>query len=714
MEALMGCLFAETQKKEEEGISTDVMVPIPSAPVAAGSTHQAFVGWNAIYDAHNEVACLMLGSMTLKLHMQFKNFSPYDMIQEVRSMFEKQAGVERVYLKRLLHLKSWQFKVVESKNPIRNRKMLKGWVKEKSKGKDKLVNAPKPKNFKPSAKEHQAKDDAYHHYKERFTDYGISVSKNDVLYFNVIPRDGIYEIDMLNLVPNVNSIYNVSNKRAKHNLNTAYSWHCRLAHISKKRIEKLQHDRLLNSIDDESFDQCVSCLSGKMTRKPFRIVPEERTDLLGLIHTDVCGPLRHVSRQGASYFITFTNNFSSHGYVYLLKHKREVFETFKVFNNKVVNQLGKTIKALRLDRGGEYISQEFKDYLKACEIFQLLTPLYTPQHNSVLERRNLTLLDMVRSMMNLTTVPLSFLGLCSRVCGRTVELKENQDEDTSPSENTSEIPAEVKGFKPPQEDEAPVRRCMQSMKNNQVWCLVDLPPNGKTVGGKWIFKKKTNMDGNVHTYIACLEAKGYTQTYEVDYEETLSHITDIRVVRVRIAITAFYDYEIWQMDIKNAFLNGYLDEDIYMVQPRGFVDPKHPKKASGSNVTFLVLYADDIIIMGNHISMLQSVKTYLGKSFVMKDLGDATFILAIKIYRARSKRLIRLSQSAYMDKILIRFMMDNSKRGNIPMQERLDLNKTQGASTPEEVKRMQNVPYASSVGSIMYAVRCTRLDVAFA
>ncbi|GJZ47240.1 retrotransposon protein, putative, ty1-copia subclass [Tanacetum coccineum] len=91
-----------------------------------------------------------------------------------------------------------------------------------------------------------------------------------------------------------------------------------------------------------------------------------------------------------------------------------------------------------------------------------------------------------------------------------------------------------------------------------------------------------------------------------------------------------------------------------------------------------------------------------------------TFILGIKIYRDRSKRLIGLCQNAYMDKILKRYKMDNSKRGHIPMQERLDLNKSQGAQTPKEVNRMKNVPYASAVGSIMYAVRCTRPDVAFA
>ncbi|GKA84869.1 retrotransposon protein, putative, ty1-copia subclass [Tanacetum coccineum] len=116
-----------------------------------------------------------------------------------------------------------------------------------------------------------------------------------------------------------------------------------------------------------------------MTRKPFSHKTEKVKDVLGLIHTDVCGPLRHLSKKGASYFITFTNDYSRYGYVYLLKHKHEVFEAFKVFKNKVENQLRKTIKAIRSDRGGEYISQEFKDYLKACGIVQQLTLL--TRHN---------------------------------------------------------------------------------------------------------------------------------------------------------------------------------------------------------------------------------------------------------------------------------------------------------------------------------------------
>ncbi|GJV22536.1 retrotransposon protein, putative, ty1-copia subclass [Tanacetum coccineum] len=119
---------------------------------------------------------------------------------------------------------------------------------------------------------------------------------------------------------------------------------------------------------------------------------------------------------------------------------------------------------------------------------------------------------------------------------------------------------------------------IQSMMDNMVWVLVDLPPGCKTVRSKWIFKKKTDMDGIIHVYKACLVAKGYTQLYGVDYEETFSPVADIRAIRILISIAAYYDYEIWKMDVKTTFLNGYLDEDIYMVQPEGFVDPNHPRK----------------------------------------------------------------------------------------------------------------------------------------
>nr|GFA34468.1 retrotransposon protein, putative, Ty1-copia subclass [Tanacetum cinerariifolium] len=87
-----------------------------------------------------------------------------------------------------------------------------------------------------------------------------------------------------------------------------------------------------------------------------------------------------------------------------------------------------------------------------------------------------------------------------------------------------------------------------------------------------------DMDGKVHIYKARLVAKGCTQTYVVDYEETFSPIADIRSIRILIAIAAYYDHEIWQIDVKTAFLNGFLEKEIYMEQPEGFIDPNHPRK----------------------------------------------------------------------------------------------------------------------------------------
>nr|GEV76755.1 hypothetical protein [Tanacetum cinerariifolium] len=149
--------------------------------------------------------------------------------------------------------------------------------------------------------------------------------------------------------------------------------------------------------------------------------------------------------------------------------------------------------------------------------------------------------------------------------------------------------------------------------------------------------------------------------------------------------------------------NKRFDEEI---KKFGFAqnlnEPCVYKNSSESNVTFLILYVDEIIIMRNHIPSLQSVKDYLGKCFAMKDLWEAAFILGIKIYKDRSKRLTGLGQKAYMDKTLKRYKMNNSKRGHIPMQERLDLNKTQGASTPKEVKRMQNVPWVPLYMFLVY------------
>nr|GEV26941.1 hypothetical protein [Tanacetum cinerariifolium] len=480
-------------------------------------------------------------------------------------------------------------KVQKKKNKNKNKKpQLAARRNNQKKWKSKLVDAPKPKIPPPPKNENPAKDSnkklsqrastsgivtielfafpvveaigSYHlcfpsglvvilhncHYSPSITrgvisvsrlyddgfinrfdyDSTISVSRNNVVYFSVVPRDGIYEIDLSNSNTNDSSI--------------------------KKRIEKLQHDGLLTSTDIQSFEKCVSCMSGKMARKTYSHQVERANNLLGLIHTDVCGPFRTVPKQGASYFVTFTDDFSPSGSL----------EDLEIIQKEDMHPSENT--SLYHDEGDQEIDKPQRDLNDPANY---KAALLDPEFDKWLDATNVE---------------------------------------------------------------------MQSMKDNEVWDLFDLPPN----------------------------VKGFTQTYGVDYGETFSPVADIRDIRILIAIVAYYDNEIWQMDVKTAFLNGHLSEEVYMVQP--------------------------------------------------EDLGEAAYILGIKIYRDRSRRLFGLCQSPYIEKILKRFYMENSKRRSIPMQEKLKLSKFQGASTPTEVKCMQNVPYALAVGSIMYVVRCTCPDVAFA
>ena len=112
---------------------------------------------------------------------------------------------------------------------------------------------------------------------------------------------------------------------------------------------------------------------------------------------------------------------------------------------------------------------------------------------------------------------------------------------------------------------------LDSMYSNQVWDLVKVSNGIKLVGCKWVYKIKRGTDGKVETFKSRLVAKGYTQKEGIDYEETFSPVAMLKSIRILLSIAAHYDYEIWQMDVKTTFLNGNLDEEIYMMQSEGFI-----------------------------------------------------------------------------------------------------------------------------------------------
>ncbi|KAK9002971.1 hypothetical protein V6N11_060545 [Hibiscus sabdariffa] len=252
---------------------------------------------------------------------------------------------------------------------------------------------------------------------------------NNLFYGSAQLINGLYILNQENM------IFNINTKKLKTNdSNQTYLWHCRLGHISERRISKLHKDGLLDPFVFEQLDVCESCLLGKMTKAPFSGKGERASDLLGLIHSDVCGPMNTQARGGYQYFITFTDDFIRYGYIYLMRHKSEALEKFKEFKNEVQNQHGKSIKALRSDQGGEYLSQDFDELLKECGIVSQLTPPGTPQWNGVSERRNRTLLDMVRSMMSHTDLPTSFWGYALETAAFTLNRVPSKSVQKTPHE----------------------------------------------------------------------------------------------------------------------------------------------------------------------------------------------------------------------------------------------------------------------------------------
>ena len=197
-------------------------------------------------------------------------------------------------------------------------------------------------------------------------------------------------------------------KRPKISHDDTYLRNLRLVHINLDRINRLIKNRALNQLKLGTLPVCESCLEGKMTKRPFTGKDIRASQPLELIHSDVYGPMNVNDRGGYEYFVTFIDDYSRYGYVYLMHHKSDTFEKFKEYRAEVENQLGKTIKTLRSDRGGQYLDRDFEEFLVEHGIVSQLTAPGTPQQNGVEERRNRTLLDMMRSMFSYSLLPSSF------------------------------------------------------------------------------------------------------------------------------------------------------------------------------------------------------------------------------------------------------------------------------------------------------------------
>src|SRR5438132_12535283 len=253
-----------------------------------------------------------------------------------------------------------------------------------------------------------------------------------------------------------------------------------------------------------------------------------------------------------------------------------------------------------------------------------------------------------------------------------------------------------------------VRSEMDSIMANGTWEITDRPYGCKPVGCKWVFKKKLRPDGTIEKYKARLVAKGYTQKEGEDFFDTYSPVARLTTIRVLLSLAASYGLLVHQMDVKTAFLNGELEEEIYMEQPDGFIVNGHEGKVckllkslyglkqapkqwhekfdrtltsagfivneadrcvyyryGGGEGVILCLYVDDILIFGTSLNLIKEVKNFLSKSFEMKDLGEADVILNIKLLRGDDGG-VTLVQSHYVEKVLSRVGFSDCKSASTP------------------------------------------------
>ncbi|KAK4386673.1 Retrovirus-related Pol polyprotein from transposon RE1 [Sesamum angolense] len=262
---------------------------------------------------------------------------------------------------------------------------------------------------------------------------------------------------------------------------------------------------------------------------------------------------------------------------------------------------------------------------------------------------------------------------------------------------------------------------IKMIKKNNTWELADRPKDKEVIGVKWIYKTKLNADGSIQKHKARLVAKGYSQLPGIDYTETFAPVARLDTIRALIAIAANKKWKIYQMDVKSAFLNGYIDEEIYVEQPPGFIAKgseekvlrlkkalyglKQAPRAWYSRIDKYFMDRGFRRSLRNNEKMIQDFKEDMMKTFEMSDLGLMHFFLGIEINQ--EKRGIFICQRKYTETLLKKFKMESCKTVTTPLVTGEKYQKEDGS------QKVDGSMYRSLIGSLLY-LTATRPDIMFA
>nr|GEZ33495.1 Pol polyprotein [Tanacetum cinerariifolium] len=376
--------------------------------------------------------------------------------------------------------------------------------------------------------------------------------KNQIYVGKGYAMNGMFKLNVMVVKNEINKI-----KSFAYLIESFNVWHGHLGHVNFNSMHRLIKFNSIPNFHIDSKYKCKTCIEAKLTRTSFKSV-KQRTEPLDMVHIDICDLKSLPMKGGNKYFITFINICIKYFYVYLLKSKDEAIDKFVLYKTKVENQLGKKIKVVRSDRGGKYVSP-FVELCAKHGIRHEFTAPYSPWQNGISKRKNRTLKEMVTAMLissdkrqrDENDLQVEIQDQVEEVIEPRRGKRARTEKSFGPDFVSFMVENEPMSYREAvtsleghQWKEA-IKSEIDSILQNHTWELVDLPPGCKPLGYKWIFKKKMKADGTIEKYKA----------------------------RMILAIAALRNLEVHQMDVKTKFLNGDLEEEIYMNEPEGFIAP---------------------------------------------------------------------------------------------------------------------------------------------
>ncbi|GJT85959.1 putative ribonuclease H-like domain-containing protein [Tanacetum coccineum] len=557
-----------------------------------------------------------------------------------------------------------------------------------------------------------------------------------------VPRqNNMYSFNLENIVPTRGLACLI----AKATFDESNKWHRRLGHVNFKNLNKLVKGNLVRGLPSNIFQNdhtCVACQKGKQHKASCKA--KMTTSVRSINHKTYC--------------LVITDDFSRFSWVFFLRTKDETSGILKDFIRQIKNQLNQKVKTIRCYNGTEFKNRDIIEFCGSKGIKREYSNARTLKQNGVVKRKNKTLIEAARTMLANSFLPNTFwagleaLVLLAMVLNRVYTgymMTGNFEMETEPAQEYFVLPEEINECATYKDDsQIPVLEDIYGNSNDgiftnasyddegavadftnlestvnvdalqeellqfkiqKVWILVDLPYRKKAIGNKWVYKNKQDERDVVVRNKARIEA-----------------------IRIFLAFASYMGFIVYQMDVKSAFLYGTIDEEVYVSQPPGFVDPKFPKKVykvvkalyglhqaprrgtidkilfikkDKNDIMLVQVYVDDIIFGSTKRSWCDEFEALMKSRFQMSSMGELTFFLGLQVKQKEDG--IFISQDKYVAEILKKFDFASVKTASTPIETQKPLAKD------EEAANVDVHLYRPLIGSLMY-LTASRPDIMFA